>query len=350
MNANNYFSVDYPQARQHFLAAATAADATLDCLELDGQALQGETLAIDIAWLGSLKPRQVLLHISGLHGVEGFAGSAIQLQVLAEPPVLAADAALILVHALNPYGMACWRRVNESNVDLNRNFPGSGQRWAGASQAYRAMDKLLNPHSPPAWDGFLAQVLVQILRHGLPALKQAVAAGQYDYPKGLFYGGTALQQGPRRFLKWLAEQLVHAEYVLAIDVHTGLGPWAREALFMEIPPETGLGLRTLMNLRPFTKLPYIIQGGLGAALPATLPGVRVEALTQEFGTYPVLQVLHALREENRWHHYGGGALNHPSKRRLRKIFYPPSAAWRAAILEQGVGLLKQAAGVLSPKS
>jgi hypothetical protein len=32
------------------------------------------------------------------------------------------DDAVVFVHALNPYGMAWLRRVNENNIDLNRNF------------------------------------------------------------------------------------------------------------------------------------------------------------------------------------------------------------------------------------
>jgi Protein of unknown function (DUF2817) len=48
---------------------------------------------------------------------EGFAGSAIQLQMLKDLPIMPKDAALIVVHALNPYGMAHLRRVNENNVD-----------------------------------------------------------------------------------------------------------------------------------------------------------------------------------------------------------------------------------------
>ena len=43
-----------------------------------------------------------------------------------------ADVRVVMIHALNPYGMAWVRRVNEDNVDLNRNFidwsePSSGE-------------------------------------------------------------------------------------------------------------------------------------------------------------------------------------------------------------------------------
>ena len=58
-------------------------------------------------------------------GVEGFAGSAIQIQFLKERiggPELPRSFGVLLIHALNPYGFAHLRRANECNVDLNRNF------------------------------------------------------------------------------------------------------------------------------------------------------------------------------------------------------------------------------------
>lgn len=344
MNVNAYFSECYSEARQRFLDAAKAAGAQLDCLEIGFRGPHGEILAIDIAWLGSHEPRRALLHSTGLHGVEGFAGSAIQIQALRNPPALGLDQALILVHVLNPYGMAWLRRVNEENVDLNRNFSYPDQA-TDTALAYHKINKLLNPDSPPRMDFFLLRAILKIIRYGLPALKQAVAAGQYDYPKGLFYGGKTLQSGPFRYCEWLKRHLTDVERVLVIDVHTGLGPPARESLFLETVVKGGV-LRRLFKLRPLADFPYQIQGGMCTALPNIIPSTRLEALTQEFGTYSTVRVLHALREENRWHHYGDGALQHPSKRRLLRMFYPCSPAWKSAILKQGSSLLELAVALL----
>ena len=62
--------------------------------------------------------------ISGTHGVEGFAGSALQVGLLDEgiQNELSPESAVLMIHAINPYGMAHLRRFNEDNVDLNRNF------------------------------------------------------------------------------------------------------------------------------------------------------------------------------------------------------------------------------------
>src|SRR5215471_3159223 len=120
--SEKFFSPDYFTAKGRFREIVRAVGGRLETISIDAKGPNGEDLGIDIAWFGAENPRRVLLHSSGLHGVEGFAGSAIQLQLLNELPALAKDAAVILVHILNPYGMSWLRRANENNVDLNRNF------------------------------------------------------------------------------------------------------------------------------------------------------------------------------------------------------------------------------------
>jgi len=79
------------------------------------------------------------IHSSGTHGIEGYLGSAIQLRFLHElflqnaqrlcttdnvraPPTKNTPVKkILLIHAINPYGMRHHRRTNENNVDLNRN-------------------------------------------------------------------------------------------------------------------------------------------------------------------------------------------------------------------------------------
>ncbi len=66
----------------------------------------------------------MLFLASGTHGVEGLCGSGIQHFLLRDGVAARVpdDVALVLLHAVNPFGFAWLRRVNEDNVDLNRNF------------------------------------------------------------------------------------------------------------------------------------------------------------------------------------------------------------------------------------
>lgn len=357
MDLARYFSPDYTTARERFRAAARQAEATLHAIDLDANGPTGEALTIDIAWLGNTAARRVVLHTSGLHGVEAFAGSAVQLALLEEPPQLPDDGALVLVHVLNPFGMAWLRRANENNVDLNRNFLEDGEAWSGAPEIYARIDRVLNPRSAPSRDFFYLRALLQTLRHGFGPLKQAVAQGQYEFPRGLFFGGQRLEQGPQCYLAWLARHLTNVRYVFALDVHTGLGPWAEDTLLLEAGAgatpkaelDHALG-RELIDVTANPQVAYRIRGGMGARLPRILQDVAFDFVLQELGTYPPLTVFHALREENRWHYYGAGGLDHPAKKRLLECLCPAAPAWRNAAIARGLGIARAAAALLGARN
>src|SRR5205823_5190293 len=141
-------------ARRRFRAAAAALGARLEAFPTPAAGPDGEPLdlTIDAAVHGAERPRRVVLLTSGLHGVEGLVGSAVQVAVLdrlagRQPPP---DTAVVLLHALCPYGFDQLRRANEDNVDLNRNFLRPGEAFAGSPPGYAALDHLLNPAHPPA--------------------------------------------------------------------------------------------------------------------------------------------------------------------------------------------------------
>jgi hypothetical protein len=347
--AEDYFSRDYTAARARFRVAATAAGAALHAIALPAQGPRGESLCIDIAWLGSPRPRHVFLHTSGLHGVEAYTGSAVQLALLEAAPAPGNDDALILVHVLNPYGMAWLRRTNENNVDLNRNFLASGERWSGAPELYRTLDPLLNPPSPPSRDGFAARAAATALRYGFHRVKQAVAEGQYEYPRGLFFGGDSLQAGPQLYTAWLEQHLAGAKYLCALDLHTGLGRHGSDVVMPDahanVTPREALGraLRRDFVDAAVPSVAYTVRGGLGAALPRVLPNTAVDFVLQEIGTRPALAVLHALREENRWHFFGDGSIVHPAKQRLMEALCPAAPRWRRRAVALGLELALAAA-------
>jgi hypothetical protein len=343
VNGEEYFSCDYESARARFRQTAADAGAALHTIELPTTGPRGEALAIDIAWLGATEPQAVFLYTSGLHGVEAFTGSAAQLALLESRPAPGPRDALVLVHVLNPYGMAWLRRTNENNVDLNRNFIVGGEQWSGAPELYRTLDPLFNPPSPPARDGFRIRAAATVMRHGFHRVKQAIAEGQYEYPRGLFFGGRNLERGPQLYLDWLKRYLSGAEYLFALDLHTGLGKRGTDTVAPE--PFNATARTTLERAlsRSFVdpagpSVAYTVRGGYGAALARTLPRVQIDFVLQEIGTYPPLEVIHALREENRWHFYGDGSIVHPARQRLLEALCPRSAVWRRRAIELALGL------------
>ena len=103
------FAADYKTARNRFCRQAAAAGAEQDEIRVNGFGSRGEVLTINTARLGSRQASHVVLHMSGVHGVEGFAGSAVQCDLLNRLPTLRDDQSLILIHIVNPFGMA-WLR------------------------------------------------------------------------------------------------------------------------------------------------------------------------------------------------------------------------------------------------
>ncbi len=349
------FSPDYISARQRFIDAAEQAGTTITTLPLSTRGPYDERLSVDIAYHGAAMPRRLLLHTSGTHGVEGFPGSAVQLELLnalhAPGIDLPDDTGLLLVHAVNPWGFAWLRRVNEDNTDLNRNFLPPGDSYDGEPKRYHEVDRLLNPptHLTPL-DLFLPKALWTILRMGFNTAKQTIAEGQYERPKAMQFGGAALCEAPRLLLDHLAAVLEPVQRCVFIDLHTGLGPFGVDSLLVSAEQDEA-GLAALITrygprIQPLDAqagVAYRIRGGMQAGIAARWPDIDWTPITQEFGTVKPLAVLKSLRAENRMTQWSGLSEQERQysveRRRLVEVFSPPSEKWRTMILERGRALI-----------
>ena len=357
---NNPFSPGYQMARERFLKAAAHLDARLEEFSLDARGPSGEELAIDVALIGDPASRATIVVSSGLHGIEGFFGSAIQLawmeSLRQDSGALPAQTSAVLVHAINPFGFAWRRRCDEENVDLNRNYLAAGESYAGTPPGYAELHDLLNPPSPPGrFEPFRLRAMWKILRHGLRALKNTVAVGQYEYPSGLFFGGRHPVASTRivqqSFSRWIGD----ARHVVHIDLHSGLGAFGRYKLLL--PPSLdarerdrlaeSFGTDVLESLSE--GIAYPARGVMGAWLRHHLADRDYRFLGAEFGTQSILRVLSALRAENRAHHHcqPGEPAYERAKRELMECFCPRSPAWRKRVVEQGLGIIGQAVAAAS---
>ena len=345
----SFFSANYQTARSRFVDSARKAGATLGRLTLSELGPGKEALTIDIAWFGHPKPKRAIIHVSGVHGVEGFAGSAIQLKLLENLPKQPEDSAIIFIHALNPYGMAWLRRYNESNVDLNRNFRFTNEDWVEDASLYSKLDGLLNPVGYKLFDSFLVQAGLAIYRYGMDSLRAAIPTGQNYNPKGLFYCGSQIEQGPDLYNRWVQDSLSSLKYLLVIDVHTGLGKRGQESLFHKSSATNSallsqrLQKQLIFNYETEGAMAYAFKGGHVETYRRLATHCSIDFITQEFGTYSNLYVLQALRDENREHHLGQIDLDSLTKKRLKEAFYPDNPEWQAKILEDGVSLFVRSA-------
>jgi Protein of unknown function (DUF2817) len=350
------FSADYTTARQRFRDAASAVGCRQAQVEIAARGPSGELLSVDFARLGPDDASQVLVVSSATHGVEGFFGSAVQLTLLSRPIALPAGTALVLVHALNPYGFAHVRRVNEDNVDLNRNFLRRDEAPPPTDPAYTKLAGLLNPPTPPGgFEAFLLRAGLEVARHGMATLKNGVVGGQYEHAKGLFYGGGGATESQRVLAAHLPTWVGPARRVVHLDLHTGMG---KHGTYVLAASHSDTDPRAAWLRRHFgddkvqaldaSGVLYTIRGVLGAWLDEQFPGVEYHTLLAEFGTSAPLSVLYAMRQENRAHHYGtpGDPATDKAKAALMEAFCPRDPAWRTACVGQALAVADQALGAL----
>ncbi|MFO0918501.1 MAG: DUF2817 domain-containing protein [Planctomycetaceae bacterium] len=351
------FTEDYVTARSRFIRATSRADWQVVSHPLSAVGPAGEPLFIDVATAAGVGPAAIntVIVSSGLHGVEGIFGSAVQcasVERLAQRDPTAARPRLVFVHVLNPYGFAWLRRCNEENVDLNRNFLAERQSYQGSPDGYAKLNPMLNhPTRPSPYEFFLFRSLVAILRYGLPTLKRAIAAGQYDFPQGLFFGGRGPAESTRIVQHQFAGWLGYGGSVIHLDLHTGLGRSGDYQLLADLPPTPAQAARIC---RLFDKdvvaghqspsIAYTARGSISEWCLKYAANRDYNHLCVEFGTYRPTKVLAALRAENRAHHWDqrDSQTYRWAKDRLVEMFCPRSPSWRRRAAGQGVDLIERA--------
>jgi hypothetical protein len=318
-------------------------------------------LAVQVVHLGALQPRRALVVLSGVHGVEGFLGSALQSQMLTRwhPSWIPADAAIVLLHAVNPWGMAWWRRQNEHNVDLNRNWRRS---WTEPehNEAYDAIHHLACPDTPdlPKADDMLVSAARLVAEHGMQWLRDAITVGQYTHPDGLHYGGERTEESCEIVEHVVRNRLSGVEQLLALDLHTGHGPPGAITLLSDQPIGSAQDrfLRqhfgsdrveaTADNPAATTGVKH---GQLANGFAEVLPGATCFATSVEFGTSSDTDQLVATYHEQ-WVHRRGDR-RRPDHAAVvwsyRSCFTPDDPAWERTAMTDGTRLLDDAIDVLA---
>lgn len=359
-----FFSERYDDARKRFLIAADAGGAAVQTRSHPFPGPSGEPLGIDLAWRGPEDARSVLVLISGTHGAEGFVGSAVQTGYFETGLAarLPRDTALLAIHALNPHGFAWLRRVNEDNIDLNRNFL-SDFTSPPDNPGYRAHRALFVPDT---WNSEVAAqnlATCQALKQDLGEMTYRLAhsGGQYSDPEGIFFGGTAPSWSHETLAAVARSYLGKARAVSVVDFHTGLGPRGHgERISMHDPGSAGENLLRasygddFTSTKSGTAVSSELSGTVLEALERWLPDATVGAVALEFGTIDNALVQLAVRADN-WLHVQArredGVLDTPIgfaiKRDLRAAFDPQDDAWRRTVWDRSIETLDSAVKGLS---
>ena len=207
-----------------------------------------ENLYIDNIYLpASGNKTNLIVLTTGVHGIEGYIGS-VMLDVFFEEiyPELDTETTGILVVAnVNPYGMKNYRRYNENNVDLNRNFIEDWESFDRSSnKEYPKVESFLQPEGKMGnafWHevGFYMSLAKEAVFTGADTISDALLTGQYEYPEGVYYGGNG-DEISTAYLKGVFSDCLDGEYenIIHLDIHSGYGPRYNMVIFNSVQDMT----------------------------------------------------------------------------------------------------------------
>jgi hypothetical protein len=346
------FANDYQEADTAFCALADQVHGEWHSQEIPATGPEREPLFIRHGWLGSTNAHKVLVLISGTHGVEGLAGSAIQRDLLTEilrsgwrPP---ADMALLLIHLLNPYGCAWARRCDQDGIDLNRNFIDFSQPVPENSGYAALREALLSGNETICQQAQTAYAK----KHGQTALEIAVSGGQYLDAAGPWYGGTK-PAFARCFLETLMrDRNLAGKRLAVIDLHTGLGPYGHGEIICDHPARSA-GAETAR--RWYGEAVTLPDMGTSFSAPKlglmdygwhAIMGDDSCFVTLEFGTGSIQRLFQVLLNDHALH--AKGPVHWPAddtrmvKEAMLRHFYPNDDSWHQSILFKARHVITQA--------
>ena len=341
---NSLFAGDYRGACAAWQGALDALPLPRHQRDIPYPDVGGDGLITQTALVGNPAASTVIVLIGGTHGVEGFAGSAIQCDLMALLAAgyfpLADNEALLLVNALNPWGYAFLHRHDHRGVDANRNAV-DFSRPLPANPGYEKIRHLFAIPDPSRRKKALDAAAGQLGRRDYEV---AVSGGQYTDPSGPFYGGD----GPGH-CRLVTEQLI-ADFRLAdrrlavIDIHTGLGPFGYGEVISDHPLHSD-GWHTAR--RWYGAACTSSADGSSSSVPKQglldyawhrIMGADSCFVTLEFGTYDTAALFDVLLAD----HWQATTLAGYGSEQLREHFCPADNSWREAVIFRGRQVFLQA--------
>ena len=361
LRTRSYFAPNYAEARAGFLAAAARRGLTVESVPHPLKGSHGEELATDAVLFGDAAAPSLVILTSGTHGVEGFCGSGCQRALLDDDDMArrleAGRVAVLLVHAVNPHGFSHLRRVNEDNVDMNRNFrdfPGVKE----LNPAYAEVHDLLLPQAWPPTEANRAEIFASMKRMGAGPFQAAVSAGQQSFRDGLFFSGTLPTWSNWTMRALVSKHGAARKRIGWIDLHTGLGPYGHgEKIFAgandpaELARARAWWGADILSYYDGKSASAEVQGSMVMSIYGECPRGEATGMGLEFGTVAFEAVLHALRGDH-WlaiHPEADAGRRAAIKRAILEAFYVDADDWKGMVLGQARTAVLQVVLALSAR-
>lgn len=359
---HKYYSENWYQATEKFYKKAGA------CGDLRWCVAPGHDFDIPYVLIGD-GPNKIVIN-SGVHGIEGYFGSAAQnmfLDVFARKlkPDFLRNYTIVLVHVINGWGMQNrMREVFDTKrggvVDLNRNFGVDFSNPCALPQNPKydlAHDLLLS-----APDAIKKKNAIKKFRqnHIKDGAWDAISHGQYKHPFGLFYGGAAPMTENKMAVHVYDDIMRGATSLLSIGLHTGLGRFDRKrgsvtAQLLVSHPAKHKNTIYFQNLFRGTDIVSDERAKDGPVLLGDLvdylevrygaPGRPVYTADFEIGTgeFPIMSPIYKRMDmgDARYDLINHGKINPQTWANLTESWYPSDVRWRDAALSRAFVLFSE---------
>lgn len=362
------FYNSYEEIRAHLQELTGELGVEISSYAID----EGDGLYIDSFYLPSTAEQTNLIVLTtGVHGIEGYIGSVMLDVFFAEiyPSLDSADTGVLVVANVNPYGMKYFRRYNENNVDLNRNFILDWDSFdLSSNKEYPKVDTFLGPTGRIGngfWHevGFYLSLGKTAITDGAGTISDALLTGQYEYPQGVYYGGTG-DEAATVYLKDVFSQCLDSSYenIVHIDIHSGYGPRYNMVIFNSVfetmsEAETreafGYDFIIAHDSEDFYATTGDTTDFFYRLAEQKQAGAELFSTCFEFGTIgdaffdTILSLKYTIDENrNHWYPTDNAASARIVHENYMELFYPTETAWR----EKTVADFKTATmGVLNAK-
>ena len=172
--------------------------------------------------------------------------------------------------------------------------------------------------------------------------------GQYDFEKGLYFGGNDSELQISAITPMILEKTRDYDTILAIDLHTGYGEKNRLHLFPK-PAKNEKVRNAIYRIFDGYKIDwgdtedfYTVNGDFSNFIGKIIPDKFYIPMTFEYGTMDSqtttgsVKSIHIMILENQGFHYGYGSSDDEIevKKRFREMYYPLSEEWRSEVIRQ----------------
>jgi hypothetical protein len=194
---------------------------------------------------------------------------------------------------------------------------------------------------------FELRAIRKIISAGMPALTQAIAQGQYEFPKGIMYGGSAPEPQIKSITPFIKKFTAGYPLIMNIDLHTGWGE--RGTLHLFPNPINDKKIRAMVEKVfdgysidwPDNNNFYTVTGDFPGHLEKIITQGAFLPMTFEYGTLDSqttvgsIKSIHITILENQGFNFGykSDKIKAEVEKNFRDVYFPSSPAWRTKVIK-----------------